>query len=978
MFRPIRLGLIAVWTCVSVLALDPNLALSQYQKQLWQVEQGLPRNYVMAVLPTRDGYLLVATEEGLARFDGLRFTPFETTPPLKLSQRWILSMIAARDGSTWVGTFDGWLYQFKGHELASRYFAGASVFTILQDTAGTIWASTRDGVIRSSGAQFQRVPGLAAPPDMAWNTLARDSDGAVWIVTVDGLFRSANGVISRVLTNHNPLGEVLSVLCDRKGIVWAGGSKGLASFGQARSGANISLHSGVPGPVVALLSDRDGQLWAGTWGSGVCRLDSRGAGCWSAREGLADDYVRTLYEDGEGNVWIGTRTGGLSRWKDSLIVPYGVPEGLHGEFASTVAPDSRGDLWFGTWRGGLYKRIHHTFVEEPTPLPRLYCTIRALAFDRSGNPWIGNWEGLFGYNGRKYEQYSGPDSSIHHVSAILFDSEKRLWVGTSENGVFLFPGGRPSPENTAYLNGTEVTALFEDSRHRIWVGTTDGMGRFEGKSLKYQPIAAAKDSISSVPEDAKGRVWGAALSGTLYVISGDSVAAIRARNGLPVQPLYRVINDEAGAYWISSRDGILELRGSQVDDVLAGRRQRLDVVVHQQEDGMRTIECHRLSQPAGGRDREGLIWFPTTRGFVSIDPRRRRSVPMPQVAVEEVRADGRVLPEEPEFELGPATHSLEIRYTGLNFSSPAEIRFRYRMEGFDPDWIEAGTERTAHYNHLPPARHRFLVEARLPGGRWSPAPAAIEIDQIPTFYQRVPFLLLLAACIAAVVVGTFRWRVHVIRGRYALVTAERNRIAREWHDTLLAGFSAISWQLEQTASQIRDFPEAATETVKLALRMVHHYRAEARSVIWDLREKQNEGETLGDAISSVVERVTAGAGIHSNVDVAGPSTHLPREMERNILRICQEASSNAKRHGQATRIDVRLEYQQRGLFLRVQDDGKGFDPKTADNTPSGHFGMAVMRERAERFGGELHVTSRPGSGTTVEASIPLPEKMGSV
>jgi signal transduction histidine kinase len=259
----------------------------------------------------------------------------------------------------------------------------------------------------------------------------------------------------------------------------------------------------------------------------------------------------------------------------------------------------------------------------------------------------------------------------------------------------------------------------------------------------------------------------------------------------------------------------------------------------------------------------------------------------------------------------------------------------------------------------------------MPGGEWSTPAAVIEVDQLPMFYQRSSFLLLMALACGGILAAIFLWRVHVIRSRYALIAAERTRIAREWHDTLVAGFSAISWQLEETLSQIRTVPDSAVETIKLALKMVHHYRAEARSVIWDLREKRDESETLGDAIAAVLGRVAGGSGIQSTVEVAGTFGRLPQDLERNLLRICHEAGSNAKQHGRATHIVVSLAYRKDSLCLRVEDDGQGFEPRTAVDTARGHFGMAVMRERAERFGGELHVVSRPGNGTIVEALIPL-------
>jgi len=544
-----------------------------------------------------------------------------------------------------------------------------------------------------------------------------------------------------------------------------------------------------------------------------------------------------------------------------------------------------------------------------------------------------------------------------------------VWVGTSDHGVFLFPGGKPSPHAaTRYLAESPVTALFEDSRQRVWAGTPQGLGWWSGSGAPaYNEVKGIpRDFICSITEDSRRRIWAPALSGSIYVVREGGTAVLDQRHGLPGHPLYRAIEDDSGSLWVSSAKGILQLRTAHVDELLAGRRQRVEVTAYGLEDGMRTIECHRLSQPAGGSETNGAIWFPTTRGFVRIERSRARPPAAPPVRIEEAVSDGHPAPATGELRLEPDTHSLEIRYTAAHFSNPEKIQFRYRMEGFDPDWVEAGGERTARYSGLPPGRYRFLVTARLSGGEWRETPALLAIRQMPQFHQTIWFALLILLAAVAATVGVFRWRVHAIRSRYALVMAERNRIAREWHDTLLAGFSAISWQLEETLSRLKDVPGdaagAVAGTVNVALKMVRHYRSEARRVIWYLRENRPESETLADLISAALEQLTLGTGVAGEVRVEGAPVKLPEEMERNILRITQEASSNAKNHGHATRIGIDLAYHPGRLEVRVADNGAGFDPAQAAGVQAGHFGLTMMRERAEHLGGKLSLESRARRG----------------
>ncbi|HWB98597.1 MAG TPA: two-component regulator propeller domain-containing protein, partial [Bryobacteraceae bacterium] len=707
-----------------------------------------------------------------------------------------------------------------------------------------------------------------------------DGEGTVWIATVDGLFCSRNGTVSRILANDPKHGEIFAVAGERDGGIWMGTSKGLFRVRKTQSGVGVDAQPGVPGPVVAILKDRDGVLWVGTWGQGLYRVRHGAVDSWKAHEGLADDYIRTLYEDQEGNLWIGTRAGGLTRWNDTAIVPYGVPEGLSGDFASTVTEDRSGALWFGTWRGGLYRKADGIFQSQPTPVPTLYCTIRALAIDPQGNPWIGNWEGLYGFNGRRYDQFAEPGSPFRHVSAVLFDRSNRLWVGTSDNGLFLFPSGKPTGPMTTFLAGKEITSLFEDSRGRIWAGMPDGMGSFEGARPGFTRTPGIPgDMVTSIAEDSRGRICATTLHGTLYAITGDRTTVLTGRQGLPDRPLYRIVDDGVGSYWISSGRGILRIRVKQVDEILAGARQRLDFALYDRSDGMRTIECHRMSQPSGWRDHRGRVWFPTAKGFVAIQPEKTDST-APPVVIETVTADGRPLPTDSEVRLSAGTHSLELQYTALSFSHPEKVRFRYRLEGFDPGWVEAGADRTARYSRIPPGRYRFLVTARMPAGPWSTRFAAVPVRQPPKIYQTVWFRITLALASLGVAVLLVRWRIFIIKGRYAAVLAERNRISREWHDTLLAGFSAISWQLEETLSRLREAPQKAAESVHLALKMVHHYRTEARRVIWQMRESRLESETLVDLVSAALRQLTDGTGIRGEVQVSGRVLKLPEDLER--------------------------------------------------------------------------------------------------
>jgi signal transduction histidine kinase/ligand-binding sensor domain-containing protein len=916
----------------------------------------------MAVQSDPDGYLLIGTDEGLARFDGVRFVPYDLDSSLGLSKRWVLCIIRAHDGSLWVGTFDGGLYQWRAGHVITRVETGASVFAILEDGEGRIWASTRNGLIRgTSGGRFENVQQLGRPPDTAWNVLAKDAQGDVWIVS-DALCRYRKGAITRVLETSPETGEVLSVAATPQGIL-AGTSTGLFRVAEAGN-VRVARRAGVPGPVVAILEDADANLWAGTWGKGIFRVRGEQVSSWSAREGLPDDFVRTLYADGEGDLWIGVRGGGLSRWKNPALIPIGIPEGLSGDFASTVAQDGNGDLWLGTWRGGLYRLHEGVPARQPTPVPDVFLTVRAFAVDAHGYVWIGNWEGIARFDGKAYRRFGGADAPYRHVAALHFDQFGRLWVGTSDQGVLVYdaePGEKPVVH---LLPGREITSLQEDAAGNVWVGTTSGAGyvRSGGDLALTEAAGLPRDSVAGLSKDSKGRIWACTLGGAMWQLSTSASRVFDRRNGLPQHPLYRALDDGAGSMWISSPRGILRIGSDRIEGALAGRVKNLEPVRYGEEDGMRTIECHRLSQPAGGVDRDGNVWFPTTKGFVRIPPVQPVNSTPPRVFIEE--------PATANLQLAPGSHNLQIRYTALRFSSPDKLRFRYRMEGYDPDWIADTGVRTAQYNRLPPGDYRFVVSASLPGGAWSNA-ASVTVHQRPLFYQTGWFVLLLAVFSGAAAIGLFRWRVHLVRQRYAAVTAERNRIGREWHDTLVAGFSAISLQLDAALLRLSSPASEVRDVLEMTQKIVHHYRAEARRVIWDLRDNRPESESLADAVSSALRLATRGKEIDSDIAITGEAVAAPREVEHNLLRICQEALSNAIRHGEPRHLRLAMHYSPAEWKVRIEDDGKGFDPAGMNGLNGGHFGLTVMEERARRFGGTFHLQSAPGQGTVVEAAIPI-------
>lgn len=946
-----------------------GVRISQYQKTYWAVEQGLPHSYVTAIAQSAEGYLLVGTYEGLARFDGREFRPLGAAPALRLGETWTSALLMGRDGSLWVGTFEGTLARLRAGKVVEVHATGGSVFALAEDREGGVWASCRSGVRRWSAGQLTAQSGLAEPLESAWNVLAADADGSMWIADKRGLKHWRSGAVSTVLQNGEAPGDVLAVLRSKEGGVWVGTTRGL--FRTDGSGNGVVRIGGVDGPVTSLLEEPGGTLWAGSWGRGLYRWTKGGVERWAGQDGLPDDYIRTLAEDGEGNLWIGMRSGGLGRWREPRIVPHGTPEGLAGNYAATVTEDAGRSLWLGTWRGGLYRVKDGVFEPRPTPTPLAQFAVRAIAFDAQGHVWMGNWEGVYELNGDRYRSYATEAAvPYRRVSALLFDRRGGLWIGTADRGLFHFAEGHPGSGGEVRTEAAAVTALLEDSSGRIWVGTNRGLGRMEG-GLYRRGGELGEESIESLYEDSRKRIWASTSGGSLLVMAGEKTIVLGRQVGLPAHALYRVLEDDDGTFWVSSPRGILELPVKPLEELLSGKRAAAVMVQHGLDDGMRTIECHGLSQPSGWKARDGSLWFPTARGFVQVRRQfERRRLAAPQVEIAEARVDAASLPLGQGVNLAAGARNLEIVYTAFRLTNHEKVQFRYRMTDFDPEWVEAGNAHSARYNQLPPGRRQFEVQARDPDDAWGEV-ARLMVVQQPHFYQTWWFTALLLAALMGLAGGAYRWRLHSVRSRYAAVMEERNRIGREWHDTLVAGFSAISLQLEAAMSRLGEHPERASEILDVTKKMVHHYRAEARRVIWDLRDTRKEGESLVSALENALHRVTEGHGIDGRVQLEGTPVEQALEVEHNLLRICQEAMSNAARHALPARIDVRLAYRGETIEVAVSDDGKGFDYGAAAADTTGHFGLAVMEERARRLGGRLDVESRSGLGTIVRAVIPI-------
>ncbi len=929
-------------------ALDPSFALSQYAKRNWHVEHGLPQNYVTSIAQGADGVLIVGTSGGVARFDGIQFSPVVLNERTGISREWINAVESLPDGAIWIATRDAGSFVTRNGRTQSMPPTPNTFTSTALRRDGSMVASG-NGIWQAKNDAFARLS-RDGGGDLSWEGILELPDGRLLFCDEKGLFAIEQERSRLLWPADKSTGRPLSLARGHNGMVYLGTTTGLFRV-TVKQGTTLNRVSGVDGPVVSVVEDRDGLVWAATWGRGLFRVASNGASRWNLENGLTDDFVHTLFEDREGSLWIGTRAG-LSRWRSGPIVPYGPEEGLDAQFLSTVTGNHQREIWVGSWRSGVH-RIRNGLVEAiPLDFPVSTTLIRSMAFAPDGDLWFSDWTSLHHVSAHGPADYRVGD--LRHGSpahAILFDRHGDLWLGGMD-GLFVYSNASLRGQSPRQLSDRQIHCLLEAKDGTIWVGTGKGlMAIREGKTREVAGLP--HPAVTALHEDFEGRVWAATRANGLVRVDGERAIVFDHRHGLPQLPVYGILEDFSHNLWLSSPAGLFAVSLAELDEIAEGAKASADPIAFGNEDGLRSIEFQNVGFPSGWRDEAGHLWFPTVRGLVEVRPEALRAHSPPRILTSGIQSAGR-------------TH--EIAYSTNQLYGADRVEFRYRVEGLQTDWIALGTQRTLRLDTLPAGEHRIDIAAKLPGSAWG-SPAVVRISQPSRWFETWWFYGAIAMLLAIVLWAIYRWRVSQVRMRYALVMEERNRLGREWHDTLLAGFSAISWQLDSARKSLpEDGSGAARDAIHIAKDMLRHYRTEARQVIWDLRHSSPEHEKLPRALERSLQDILRDNQVEHRVTVEGDAESIPAEMAHGLLRICQEATLNASRHAGATVISVHLSATPTRVEARVTDDGRGFDPNSIAER---HFGLAIMRERAARLGGSVQVESAPGVGTTIRAEIPL-------
>ncbi|MET0753703.1 MAG: two-component regulator propeller domain-containing protein [Pyrinomonadaceae bacterium] len=959
-------------------------ATAQYRSDSWTTENGLPQNTVTSILQTQDGYIWFGTFGGLVRFDGIKFKIFNTINAPAFKTNRITGLSEGKDGTLWIGGQNGSLLSYKDEiftPIVEKPVAQRTpLFTICPDKNGAVWIFGTTGLEKytpdASGKFVAEHIELPNEPNPWIGGIIEDSSDNIWISTSTALYQYRNGAIKSFFYEDSfPLtkdenGKIIPhrvyILLDGKNRIRLTSDDFSARFEDGKfvpviqkKGANFSLVENIDGSfllrsenkiyrfnddkigellidepdifarVRGMMADREGNLWLGTTGKGLVRYKQQTARTFGKADGLNDLDVYFVFEDRDKNIWIGA--DGLYRFRDGKfeIIEKG------GRFTS-VFQTKDGTLWFGKGDELLtYKDGNFTNFTKESNVPS-----RMIFEDREGTLWFPTADGLIIMRDGRREQFSAADGFINSVvQSMVEDRDGGIW--------FAMSGGASHFINGAFTN-------------------------FTGKD------GLSNDNVRDIYEDRDGVIWLGTYGGGLNRFKDGKFFAITTREGMNEDIVSRILVDEKDNFWLLGNRGVSVISRSALNDLADGKIKTIACASYGVSDGMLNSEGNGGNFPAGWRASDGRFWFPSIQGVIVIDP-KFSDLPPPPVFIEDVFLAGKQLESKPQIEVAPDTGNLEIHYTGLHFTKPEQVKFKYKLEGFDQDWIEVGARRTAYYTQIPPGNYRFLVTASTTNGVWNEQPASKTVVVFSNpIWKKWWFILTASLFVIAAIVVFYRLRlVQLEKSRQRQQTfsrqliesqeAERKRIAGELHDGLGQTLLII---------KNRAFLGTKAKTREIANEQFNEISAssgaainQAREIAYFLRPSQLERLGLTSAIEEMITQADESSEIDFECEIDSLDNFFSPEDEINFFRIAQESVNNILKHSEASKAKVFASRNDDKIELLVQDNGKGFAFEKPNVHGKSGFGLIGMEERVRILGGMISINSEKGNGTKVFVQI---------
>lgn len=1001
-----------VYLALQMQALDRTRTISKYMRERWGSERGFPSGKVTAITQTSDGFLWIGTEKGLVRFDGINFRTYPQATPLPLAIGAVGALVTDSEGNLWILLQNTKVLRYRqgrfelgrdeaevGITAISKRRDGAVLlsslaygtltykegkYEALEPSSGAVanlaTAGTNDGVDTLS-SHLAWATGVAvhriAEPDSAVVSMAETDDGKVWLGTRDkGLFHLIEGRVSAV-TKGKSGGKTTCLLPLEGGKLWIGTENGVEEW----NGAELTQAS-VPAAVrtrkvLTMIRDRDQNVWIGT-DSGLFRVNSEGVSASESKSGNSGE-VTALFEDREGNLWAGGK-GEIERLRDGAFVSYSVGS-LQNESSGPIYVDEKGQAWFAPFEGGL-----HWLKDGKTGNVTNDGLNEDVVYSITGREnelWIGRQRGglthlRYGGGSISTKTYTQADGLAENgVYAVYESRDGSVWAATLNGGVSEYANSHFVTYSKANgLASDTIASIAESDDGTMWFGTPNGLNALSKGEWRLFTAndGMPSDDVNCLLSDSAGVLWIGTASGLAFKRSGR----IEALNQAPAplhEPIMGIAEGRNGRLWIATSNHVLSAKR---DKLLSGKLGEDDVRTYGLEDGLLGTEGVKRERSVF-EDRLGRVWFSMNRGLSVIDiGRGADNSPACIVQIEEVSADGNVLDLKQPIRVPPGSHRVTFDYSGLSLSVPERVRFKYKLEGFDQGWSEPLSTRQAVYTNLESGKYRFRLIASNSDGIWNSGESSLGIEVEPVFWKTWWFRVSSMLLIGLTLVMYLRLRVQRLAKqmdmRFEERLVERTRIARELHDSLLQGFQGLLFRLQAVRDMLPERPGDAAQALEKVLDRGDEVIAEGRTTVEDLRDANLRDNDIVQALSSVGEelaRSNDGFGAGLRVLVEGKQRELDPMSRDEIYQIGREALRNAFQHAQAHNIEAELTYGDSEFSLRVRDDGKGIDPKVfQEGRREGHWGLPGMRERAKRFGGQVHIWTEGGAGTEIELTVP--------
>jgi len=993
--RILWLFLIGVFLRVPAVSLDLDRSVSQFYHTFWSEKDGAP-SQISSLAQTVDGYLWIGSARGLFHFDGVRFEEYKPQPGVELPSHSIYSLMATPDGGLWIAFEPNGLGFLKDGSLTvftrSEEVPDFPVHCFARDHDGRIWAGTETGLVLRQGTRWIKIGhDWNFTPEMIRYLLV-DREGTLWVATVKIVVYLKQG--SKTFELGGPVGTGITTLAQAKdGRVWFADD---GSF-EVRPVPTAGRSSNAEGPAVAehglhdLLFDREGALWITRMNSGVVRiryperLGNRTLGphdreleSFDENGGFSGGFAYNLLEDREGNIWVGC-SNGLLRFRHNQVVPVSLPQ--HYQKLVLLAGKD-GEVWIGAVNGGrlLHIRGESLFVEKVGG--------RASSVFRGsdGDVWWGCDTGIWRQRGTKFNYFPIPKAAeppqfIYEI--IPSGGDGGLWIRFGDFGTFHFKQGiwnlSERPKGVPLVG---PSASYDDPSGRVWLGFDAGQVYvLDGEKVSsYSQNDGLDVGRIKVIRGRGQHIWAGGELGLLFFSEGR-FGRVTVADGAQFGAISGIIETADGGLWLNEMSGIVQIFPEEIRRFIADPSHRVQYRRFDYSDGLPGAPQMSFTNSTAVEATDGRLWFATGSGLAWVDPAHlvKNAVP-PPVSILSIGNEKGRQPISNAVKFGAGTRSLEVDYTALSLSIPERVEFRYKLEGVDTDWQNVGTRRQANYSNLGPWQYRFRVLACNNDGVWNESGATLDFSVAPAFYQTMWFQIL-----CWVSGGAMLWLFYLVRLKEATAQvqrrleerlAERERIARELHDTLLQSFHGLLFRFQAARNMLPRRPEEAMQALDGAIDRTEQAIAEGRGAIQGLRSEPSAGIDLEHLLTALGQELAASGNANPEpvtlrVTVEGERRTLSPILQDEVYRIVHEVLSNAFQHARAHQIEVEIRYGDRLLRLRIRDDGKGIDPRVLqEGSRAGHWGLPGIRERAKQISARLDFWTEAGAGTEVQLTLP--------